>query len=95
MVKLGKTYGNLMVDLKPTNAKLKDRSRRILSALTSLSAEAASSLLDRAGGDLKLALVMEKRQVDATESRRLLSRYGGRVKAALQAEDDSSPAQER
>ena len=91
MVRLGKTYGNLMIDLQPTNAKLRDRSRRILSALTSLPIEAASALLDSADGELKLALVMEKCRLDAGKSRRLLSRHDGRVKAALQAvEDDAS-----
>ena len=97
MVRLGKTYGNLMIDLQPTNAKLKDRSRRILSALTSLSAEGASALLDTADGELKLALVMEKSHLDARESLRLLSQYDGRVKAALQAVggDSTSPSQEK
>ena len=85
MVRLGKTYGNFMVDLQPTNAKLKDRSMRILSALTALPAEAACALLDAANREHKLALVMKKCQLDVGESRLLLSRYDGRVKAALQA----------
>ena len=85
MVRLGKTFGNFMVDLQPTNAKLKDRSMRILSALTALPAEAACALLDAANGELKVALVMKKCQLDVGESRLRLSRYDGRVKAALQA----------
>jgi N-acetylmuramic acid 6-phosphate etherase len=57
MVLLGKTYGNLMVDLQATNQKLADRSRRIVQALTGLSSEQAEDFLQRAGGDVKRAAV--------------------------------------
>lgn len=85
MVKLGKTFGNLMVDLQPTNAKLRDRSERIFSALTGLESAAAQQRLTEASGHLKLALVMELCQVDPHQAQSLLDAHGGVVKAAVQA----------
>lgn len=85
MVRLGKTYGNLMVDLQPNNAKLRDRSCRILATLSGLSVDSARERLERAGWELKLALVMELCGVDANRGRRLLRQGGGRVKAAVAA----------
>ena len=83
MVRLGKTYGNLMVDLKPTNAKLRDRSCRILAVLSGLDPEAARRHLETVGWDLKLALVMSLCAVDAGRARRLLKAAGGHVKQAV------------
>lgn len=84
MVRLGKTFGNLMVDLQPTNAKLRDRSLRILEALTGLAAAAASQVLAMADGSLKLALVMQLCGVDAARGRQLLDAHGGAIKRVLQ-----------
>jgi N-acetylmuramic acid 6-phosphate etherase len=64
MIRLGKVYGNLMVDLKATNEKLRDRSLRILMELTGLSRRQARTLLRRADGQLKAAVVMHFRDVD-------------------------------
>jgi len=64
MIRLGKVYGNLMVDLKATNEKLRDRSLRILMELTGLSRRQARTLLRRADGQLKAAVVMHFRRVD-------------------------------
>ena len=61
MIRLGKVYENLMVDLTPSCDKLHDRSRRILTDITGVDPGDVSDLLDRAGGDLKTAIVMEKR----------------------------------
>lgn len=83
MVRLGKTFGNLMVDLKPTNAKLRDRSCRILAVLSGIDPEGARRRLEAAGWDLKLALVMGMGAVDAGRARRLLQTSGGRVKRAV------------
>lgn len=83
MVRLGKTFGNLMVDLRPTNAKLRDRSCRILAALTGIDPPAAHRQLETAGWDLKLALVMETCGVDAARARGLLEASGGHVKGAV------------
>ncbi|MEW6754093.1 MAG: N-acetylmuramic acid 6-phosphate etherase [Candidatus Latescibacterota bacterium] len=85
MVRLGKTYGNLMVDLQPRNAKLRDRMVRILSAITELEPEAAARRLTEAGGRLKVALVMELCAVDAAEASRLLQVHRGVIKEILRA----------
>ena len=83
MVKLGKTYGNLMVDLQPVNAKLRDRSIRILVHLTRIGREEAERRLEEAGGQLKVALVMELCKVGPEEARSLLDEQGGIIKKAV------------
>jgi N-acetylmuramic acid 6-phosphate etherase len=87
MVRLGKTYGNLMVDLRATNEKLRARTVRIVTATTGLSAGDSQRLLDRCGGELKTAIVAERRGVSPAEARRRLSNAGGRLRIALDAED--------
>ncbi len=82
MVRLGKTYGNLMVDLRVTSQKLEDRGRRILCELLDVSAEEAGALLEEAGGRVKTALVMHRRGVDRGEAERLLEGAGGFLRAA-------------
>ena len=72
MVQLGKTWGNLMIDLRATNAKLRDRAARILTGQCNLSRHEALTLLIRADGRVKTALVMAKRGVDVAEAQRLL-----------------------
>ncbi len=79
MVRSGRVYENLMVDLRATNDKLRDRAARIVSTLTGLSREAALGLLDRAGGAAKTAVVMARRGVERTEAEALLGRAGGRL----------------
>jgi N-acetylmuramic acid 6-phosphate etherase len=83
MVQLGKVYGNLMVDVKITNAKLADRARRIVQSMTGVSAETAQWLLDAAGGHVKLAIVMHVKDVDADEARRLLDAAQGHLRAVI------------
>jgi len=83
MVRLGKVCGNLMVDLKATNAKLRDRSRRLVEAMTGLSRPAARRLLARAGGEVKTAVVMHVRRLDAAAARRELKRAGGFLRKAI------------
>ncbi|CAN5863462.1 N-acetylmuramic acid 6-phosphate etherase [soil metagenome] len=82
MIRLGKTYGNLMVDLRVTAAKLEDRGRRILRDLLGISYEEAEELLATAGGRVKTALVMHRREVDREEAERLLERAGGFLRKA-------------
>ena len=60
MIKVGKTYGNLMVDVKTGSEKLKDRARRILGVVTDLDYDEADTLLDRARWNVKAAIVMQK-----------------------------------
>jgi N-acetylmuramic acid 6-phosphate etherase len=83
MVRLGKAYGNLMVDLRPTSAKLRDRSRRIVAAAGGVEEDAAARLLAEAGGEAKTAIVMARLGVTAAEARRRLLRAGGHVRRAL------------
>src|SRR5579872_3598147 len=77
MIRLGKTYGNLMVDLQATNAKLRDRAERIVCEVCGVTAEAARELLRAADGSVKLAIVMNKLGVDATAARDALAEEGG------------------
>ncbi len=83
MVRLGKVYENVMVDLMLSNKKLQERSRRIVMMLTGLDYEASADVLDRAGGHVKTAMVMALADVDADDARILLQRSGGFVRKAL------------
>jgi N-acetylmuramic acid 6-phosphate etherase len=83
MVRLGKCYENLMVDLRATNIKLWDRGARIIATLTSLSRDESMELLKRADGHVKVAVVMHKRKVESTEAKRLLEQARGRLRQAL------------
>jgi N-acetylmuramic acid 6-phosphate etherase len=84
MVRIGKTYGNLMVDLRASNRKLIDRTRRIVMELTGLSAAEAEALLARSGGELKTAVVAHVRAVSPEEARRLLAEAGGHLRGAME-----------
>jgi N-acetylmuramic acid 6-phosphate etherase len=84
MVRLGKTYGNLMVDLRATNSKLLARSKRIVAELTGLSESEAEAQLQRCGGELKTAVVAQCRAVPPDVARRTLESAGGHLRAALQ-----------
>ncbi len=83
MVRLGKTYGNLMVDLQATNRKLVARALRIAKHVTGLGDEEALALLDRCDGELKTAIVSHKLGVDADMARTKLEEAGGRLRLAL------------
>jgi len=85
MVRLGKVYGNRMVDVAVTNSKLEDRALRILRDLAGVPREEASGLLQRAGGSVKLALLMAKADLDADAARHHLDRHGPSLRAALAA----------
>jgi N-acetylmuramic acid 6-phosphate etherase len=84
MVQLGKVYENLMVDLRATNNKLRDRAARIVATLTDLPREEAFTWVDKAGGHVKVAIVMVKRNITAEEARSLLAKTGGKLRAALE-----------
>jgi len=83
MIRLGKTYGNLMVDLRASNAKLEDRSHRIVMETTGLGRDAAVEVLERAGGRVKLAIVMARRGVGREEAEALLGTHAGRLRAIV------------
>lgn len=84
MVKLGKVYGNRMVDVAVTNQKLGDRALRILQDLTNLSREEAGSLLEKSGKSVKLALLMHWTGLEKEECDRLLAEYQGNLRAAVE-----------
>ncbi len=83
MIRLGKTYGNLMVDVQATNAKLRVRARRIVEQATGLSPEEAAALLQACGGEVKVAIVATLAGVAPDEARRRLAEMGGVVRNAL------------
>ena len=86
MIQIGKVYENLMVDLRPTNRKLVDRACRILREVAGIKHEAGQALLERAGMDLKVALVMALSDLDDPQlARRRLAQAGGQVARALRA----------
>lgn len=83
MVRLGKVYGNRMVDVSVTNSKLHDRALRIIRDLTGLSSVEASALLIQSHNRVKLALLMYWAGISAEEGDRLLSQYGGHLRQAM------------
>jgi N-acetylmuramic acid 6-phosphate etherase len=83
MVQMGKVYENLMVDLRASNIKLWDRGARIVSTLTGLDRDHALELLRAADGHVKLAVVMHKRHVSASEAKLLLDKAGGKLREAV------------
>ena len=83
MVRLGKVYENMMIDLQMTNEKLKERSKRIVMAATGVDYAEAARVLDAAGGHVKTALVMILADVDAAEARARLERADGFVRQAI------------
>jgi N-acetylmuramic acid 6-phosphate etherase len=83
MVRTGKTYGNLMIDVKPTNAKLRDRARRILVTVTGCAPEEAAAALQRSGYHVKVATVMLLAGVDAKAALERLEEADGFVAKAI------------
>jgi N-acetylmuramic acid 6-phosphate etherase len=79
MVKTGKVYGNLMVDLQVTCQKLQDRGERILMDTLGVKREEASRLLSESGGHVKTAIVMSRLSLDAPQARRRLDEAGGSI----------------
>ncbi len=89
MVQLGKTYGNLMVDLRASNEKLRDRSQRIVTEITGLTQEQAAAVLNESGGEVKTAIVSSLRGISAAAARNLLQRAGGQLRGAIQHTEDA------
>jgi N-acetylmuramic acid 6-phosphate etherase len=83
MVRLGKVYDNLMVDLVATNRKLRRRAIRLVMQLASVGERRADRLLNESGGSVKCAIAMAWRNVDAAQARALLDRHGGRLRDLL------------
>jgi N-acetylmuramic acid 6-phosphate etherase len=84
MVRLGKVYGNRMVDVAVTNRKLHDRALRILEELADLNREEAAFLLERSGRNVKLALLMFWTGIEATKGTQLLAEHRGHLRKAIE-----------
>ncbi|HLT48126.1 MAG TPA: hypothetical protein VK002_12910, partial [Rubricoccaceae bacterium] len=84
MIRLGKVYENMMVDLQMTNQKLVERSKRIVMIATGVDYATAERVLAEAGGHVKTALVMILAGVDAGEARARIARGGGFVRHAIE-----------
>lgn len=85
MIKLGKVYGNMMVDLKATNNKLLDRAKRIVSYVTDVSNDVAEEYLELASMNAKLAVMMIKTGLNVEEAEKILQDNCGRLKDAIQS----------
>jgi N-acetylmuramic acid 6-phosphate etherase len=83
MIRVGKTYGNLMVDLRPTNAKLVDRSERIVIEVCGVDRDEARRLLDASGRSVKTAIVMHKLHAGRAEAERALAHGGGVIRRVV------------
>jgi N-acetylmuramic acid 6-phosphate etherase len=85
MIKLGKTYGDLMVDLRASNAKLEARARQIVRMATGVSDEEAETALAAARGSAKVAVVALLKEIDADAAHAELERAGGDIRSALES----------
>jgi N-acetylmuramic acid 6-phosphate etherase len=92
MVRIGKTLGNRMVDLRPTNEKLRIRSRRMLRELAGIDDGLAREILADCGGHLKRALVVAMSGVAPDAAQALLDAHGGQVRQAVQAAVTEGPS---
>lgn len=84
MIKLGKVYGNLMVDLKATNNKLNDRAKRIVCSATDINDKQAEQVLIQADNNTKLAIMMIKTGLNAEHAKHVLDQHDGRLKLAIE-----------
>jgi len=85
MIRLGKTFGNLMVDLQATNEKLRDRSERIVAEVCGVPRHDGRALLESAGGKVKLAIVMHRLGLSRDEAERRLAAVGGVIRRLVPA----------
>ncbi len=85
MIRLGKVYENMMIDLQLTNQKLTERAKRVIMAITGIDYGAAANSLDKAEGHVKTAIVMVKANVSKEEATRRLQKAHGFVRAAVKS----------
>ncbi len=86
-IRLGHVFGNLMVNVQPKNAKLRDRARRIIAMAAGVPYERASELLEEAGNNVRVAIVMARTRVDRPRAERRLAGARGRVSEAIKEPD--------
>jgi N-acetylmuramic acid 6-phosphate etherase len=87
MIRLGKTFGNLMIDVQPTNSKLRDRAVHIVETVCSVPKDQAQDLLAQNDWHVKSAIVARLARVSPDTARELLARAGGSVRRALTIPD--------
>jgi N-acetylmuramic acid 6-phosphate etherase len=83
LVRIGKTYENLMVDLRPMSAKLVDRGQRIVMELCDVTRDEAKALIEGAGGSVKTAIVMQKLGATRERAEQALAAAGGVIRQAV------------
>lgn len=88
MIRLGKTYRNLMVDVRATNAKLRERALRLTAAATGASREEAAEVLQAADGNVKVAIVMQLCGLSVEEARSALKHENGYVRRVLRRQEE-------
>ncbi len=86
MVRLGKVYENLMIDVQPTNSKLRARARRIVAAAAGIAEAEAAALLEQAGQEIKTAIFMARTGADALTARQRLAAANGHLRRALEGD---------
>ena len=86
-IRLGYVFGNLMVNVQPKNAKLTDRARRIIERAAAVSYERAGELLEEAGNNVRVAIVMARTGIDRTRAEQKLAAARGRISVALRKSD--------
>lgn len=83
MIRLGKTYENLMVEVQPNSEKLRDRAKRIVMHILGVDNKSAEALLKRSGWNVKVAVVMGKKGLTNEKARELLAKHGGFLREAI------------
>jgi len=91
MVKLGKVYENMMVDLQLTNRKLVERAKRIVALATGVTYERAAEILEESGGHVKTAIVMAAAGISPGEARKRIAENGGTVRGAITMDTGDRP----
>ena len=84
MIRLGKVYENMMLDLQLTNKKLEERAKRIIMTMTGIDYNKSATILKKAGGHVKTAVVMILANVNAAEARDRLTKADGFVRPAIE-----------
>ena len=84
MIRLGRVYDGLMIGVQPTNQKLRERATRIIETIAEVSSEVAVQALDKAQGDVRVAIVLAKTGESPEESKRILDHAGGSLRRALE-----------
>ncbi|MFT0802805.1 N-acetylmuramic acid 6-phosphate etherase [Bacillus swezeyi] len=90
MIRMGKVYENLMVDVHVSNDKLKERAIRIIETVTGADKKTAEAALDKAGNQVKIAIIMLKTKTDADTAQHLLKQSEGNIAKALTIHEESS-----